>query len=129
MNAYIKMRPLRDVLWEAQGGRCWICEGRMVQTAQYHAHKATLDHVFPRAKFRAAGDIGITLLAHSSCNSHRHDPWPTDDEIRKLIAIWRRVDPDWLRISHEDTERQGRALTATLARAEILSLYRQQEAA
>ena len=120
---YVKMRGLRDVLWEAQEGRCWICERRMIQTSNPHYEQATIDHVFPRSKFKATGDIGLTLLAHKGCNGSRNDPWPTDEEIRKLVAIWKRVDRDWLKFSLSDVQAQAAHLRTMEARAEILSMY------
>lgn len=113
---------LRDVLWSAQGGRCWICCGQMLRRGSNDAASASIDHVWPKAKCGALGDIGVTLLACRSCNARRGDRLPTDAEVRTLVAIWRGVDPRWLRWNLQMIEADLRAVRVRACRAEILKL-------
>lgn len=121
------LRSLKDVLWEAQDGECWICRRRMIDPVAKRGHnhpdRASLDHVFPRSKFRKMGDIGIVLLAHQACNQARRDPWPSDDEIRSLVRVWRRVDRNWLEAQLELTRAQIEGLRLQETRSEILALF------
>lgn len=117
------VRPMKDVLWEAQGGMCWICGHRMVLGGRQHGRIATFDHVFPKSKFRAMGDVGIVLLAHRDCNARRGDPMPSDDELRVLVRIWRSVDREWLRVTLSYIAKNIAAVRLQTARAELLTLY------
>lgn len=82
--------PLKDALWAAQRGRCWICESPM-RFAGNKAMSATLDHMWPRAGRGRLGDVGLTLLAHKACNCARGAAEPSDAAIRKLIGVYRRM--------------------------------------
>lgn len=119
----ISLRPTKDVLWDAQEGACWICGHRMLLGGRQHHQQATLDHVFPRSKFRAMGDIGIVLLAHKGCNGRRGDPWPTDDELRELVRVWRRVDRSWLNANLALIHKNLTALKTQASRAELLAIF------
>jgi hypothetical protein len=110
----------RDALWQAQEGRCWICQGLMTRKAPNEPHAATLDHIWPKARFGVIGNIGVTLLACKRCNGKRGNPIPTDDDVRTLISVWRRVDPLWIRWNMTQMEADLRALEAKRVRLEIL---------
>lgn len=90
------MSTLRNALWKAQAGCCWICRERMVPPTDprpaHHPKRASLDHVWPRSVYGENGDFGLTLLAHRECNEQRGNRIPTDREIRELVAVYRRLD-------------------------------------
>lgn len=111
---------IRDALWQAQGGRCWICDGDMRRRAPNDPKSATLDHLWPKARFGVIGNVGVTLLACKSCNGRRGSPLPTDAEVRTLVGVWRRVDRHWLRWNMAQMEADLRTLEAKRVRLEIL---------
>jgi hypothetical protein len=119
----IPLRPLQDVLWEAQAGKCWLCDGRMHFYGKMSGEAASLDHLWPKAKFGNVGDIGVTLLAHRRCNQARGDALPGDDDIRFLVSVWRKVDRHWLDVNREMIEATLRFVEAHRTRAEILRLF------
>jgi non-ribosomal peptide synthetase component F len=119
----IPLRPLQDVLWEAQDGKCWLCDARMHFYGKKEDQAASLDHLWPKAKFGNVGDIGVTLLAHRRCNELRADTLPTDEDIRHLVRVWRRVDRHWLDVNREMVEAAIRTVEAHRTRAEILRLF------
>lgn len=80
----------RSLLWRAQDGKCWICSQKMLNNGN-KPESATLDHLWPKSVYGHIGDFGLCLLAHQRCNSKRGNPRPTDDEIRQLIATYRRI--------------------------------------
>lgn len=116
-------RPMKDVLWEAQSGKCWLCDGQMRFHGKMSPERATLDHVWPKAYFGNIGDVGVTLLAHRSCNQARGAALPEDDDVRKLVGVWRRVDRYWLHCNLEMVEASLRTLEAQRLRASILRLF------
>ncbi len=87
------MPTLSAALWEAQGGVCWWC-GQPLSPFAGGKLAATRDHVFPKSRTGPLGDVGVTLLAHRACNAKRAASWPTDDDIRTLVRVWRRMPPE-----------------------------------
>lgn len=115
---------IKDVLWRAQDdGKCWLCSGQMQRKGSNHPHSCTLDHIWPRGRYGAIGDIGVTLLAHKDCNARRGSPAPTDAEIRTLVSVWRRVDRHWLRWNLHLAEADLRAMALRKARVELLKIF------
>lgn len=90
------MPTLRTVLWGAQNGECWICSCEMLDTGSNDPRQASLDHLWPKARYGGMGDIGLTMLACRECNTQRGSPIPSDDDVRKLVRVWRGVDRRWL---------------------------------
>jgi hypothetical protein len=113
---------LKDVLWLAQGGCCWICNGPMQRKGSNEDRSASLDHIWPKGQYGAIGDIGVTLLAHRGCNGKRGSPKPTDEEVRALVRIWRLVDRRWLRWNLQMIENDLAEYHKRVARVELLRL-------
>lgn len=113
---------LKDVLWSAQEGLCWICRRGMQRRGSNEPASASLDHVWPKGKYGEIGDIGVTLLACRACNGARGSPQPTDDEVRALVRIWRLVDRRWLRWNLQMIEADLRAMERRRVRVELLRL-------
>lgn len=113
---------LRDVLWRAQDGDCWICRRRMQRRGSNDDASASIDHIWPKARYGAIGDIGVTLLACRGCNGRRGSPHPTDGDIRALVGVWRKVDRRWLRLQLQMMESDLRALEIRKARVDLLKL-------
>jgi len=111
---------VKDVLWQAQDGRCWICDRTMQFRGSNEPYSASIDHIWPKARFGVMGDIGVTLLACRSCNGSRGSPLPTDAEVRALVRIWRLVDRRWLRWNLDMMESDLAAMEAKRIRIEIL---------
>jgi hypothetical protein len=89
------MTTLRQALWKAQAGCCWICRESMRPLdarPAHHPKRSSLDHVWPRSIYGENGDFGLTLLAHQDCNSERGNRIPTDADIRLLVSTYRRLD-------------------------------------
>jgi hypothetical protein len=119
----LNLRPLKDVLWEAQGGKCWLCERRMIFHGGTLQNSCTVDHVWPKGIFGKNGNTGICLLACRSCNNARGDVYPTDDEIRAFVRIWRKVDPSWLLGNLRLLRKALASAQREKVRAEILNLF------
>lgn len=113
---------IRDVLWEAQDGMCWICGQGMLRKASNAPLSVSLDHIWPKSLSGELGDIGITLLAHRNCNAVRGNPPPTDDDIRALVAVWRKVDARWLRWNRQQLEAELRTLQLRRQRVNLLKM-------
>lgn len=124
----IPLRPIQDVLWEAQRGKCWLCDGRMHFYGKKTGEAASLDHLWPKSTFGNVGDIGVTLLAHRRCNEARANTAPTDDDIRLLVRVWRQVDTHWLDVNREMIEASIRTVEAQRTRAAILRLFTERAA-
>ena len=104
MRRRAKPRPRAIVLlFEAQGGCCASCGGRMPALADLclDQDRASIDHVEPRAR-GGTNDIANKLAMHRRCNSAKGDRAPTGCEriwhslvLDKLgLADWRRfVEP------------------------------------
>lgn len=119
----INRRPLKDVLWEAQRGRCWICAGRMRFYGGRQPEGATLDHVWPKGRYGQIGDVGVTLLAHRRCNELRGSPIPDEQSVRALVTVWRKVDRNWLSANLEMMEAGLRSFDLQRGRVEILRMF------
>lgn len=115
----MKSATLKEVLWTAQDGCCWICNGRMAKGEHKHGQMATLDHIWPKSRFGAIGDLGITLLAHRSCNADRGNPMPSDDEIRVLIRVYRAIPRWWMEAEIRKAELEIKARRASALRMGI----------
>jgi hypothetical protein len=113
---------LKDVLWSAQGGRCWICDRQMHRRGSNDQASASIDHIWPKAKYGDIGDIGVTLLACRSCNASRGSPQPSDADVRALIRIWRAVDRRWLRWNLKMIEADLKTMEVRRARVELLKM-------
>jgi hypothetical protein len=111
---------VKDVLWQAQDGRCWICTRMMQWRGSNEPTSASIDHIWPKGRFGAIGDIGVTLLACRLCNGSRGSPLPTDAEVRELVRIWRLVDRRWLRWNLDMMEGDLATIEAKRIRVEIL---------
>lgn len=117
----MKTPTLKDVLWTAQEGRCWICRAHMRKAQHNHAQTASLDHLWPRKQYGAIGDIGITLLAHKRCNEDRGATLPSDDDIRILISVYRLIPAWWLEMASRDAATQARNARAFAVRSDIVA--------
>jgi hypothetical protein len=116
----MKIQTLRDVLWTAQKGCCWICGGRMMKVSgHYVPQMATLDHLWPKSKFGTIGDLGVTLLAHGSCNAERANPMPSDDDIRLLVRTYRAIPRQWIQSEIRKAELEIRSRRASALRLGI----------
>lgn len=113
---------LKDVLWLAQDGDCWICKRQMQRSGSNDPASASIDHIWPKGRYGQVGDIGVTLLACRGCNAGRGSPLPTDTEIRALVAVWRRVDRRWLRWNLQMIEADVERLKVASTRVEILRM-------
>lgn len=125
MSAREKLRfgaSLKDVLWIAQHGDCWICKRQMHRKGSNDPNSASIDHVWPKAKYGAIGDIGVTLLACRGCNGKRGSPHPTDAEIRSLLRVWKAVDRRWLSWNVRMIELDLAELEKRRARVELLRI-------
>jgi hypothetical protein len=117
---------VRAVLWAAQDGACWLCDAPMRRWSDKAAARradplhATIDHVLPRAMFGRIGDLGVTLLAHRGCNTDRGCRPPSEADLRRLVAVWRRVDRAWLAAQLAGLEGELRQLDAKRARVALL---------
>ena len=72
-----KIRDLRALLFERQGGLCHYCGVQMRQTRirgfRSHPHNlATLEHLVPRSKGGATSILNCVVACHL-CNSTRAD--------------------------------------------------------
>lgn len=116
---------LRDVLWVAQDrGRCWICNGQMSKKdANKNPKAATLDHLWPRKHFGRIGDVGLTLLACKACNTDRGHTMPSDDDIRTLVRVYRKIPAWWLEMAAADAARQATAARVAELRRDICSTF------
>ena len=78
MNHRQKLRK-RVILWEAQQGKCWICQQPLPEPAVCMDGKvppdfATIDHIVPLSKGGKKSDTGNMMLAHQKCNLERGSP-------------------------------------------------------
>lgn len=113
---------LKDVLWLAQGGDCWICKRQMQRKGSNDPNSASIDHIWPKGRYGEIGDIGVTLLACRGCNAGRGSPQPADSDVRELVKVWRLVDRRWLRWNLQMIESDLKALEMRRARVELLRL-------
>lgn len=123
MRGGLTAPKLKDVLWDAQRGRCWLCDERMhyhAATAHSRPLAATIDHVWPVSIYGVRGAIGLALLAHHDCNVARGAIVPTDDDIRKLIVIYQRIPRWWLENAKAGLLRELRHIKLVRARAAVL---------
>lgn len=90
---YFAMTFMRRVFWEAQGGQCGICRGRMKRS--FSTPKLTFDHVWPKAwAAHAAAEakyLGNLLLAHASCNKAKRDERPRAEQVEFLHEVNRKL--------------------------------------
>jgi len=90
---------LRDALWKAQAGCCWICREAMVDGGKYpphHTKRASIDHVWPKGIYGDLGDFGVALLAHRGCNQERGARTPSERDVRTLVRTYQRLDQSTL---------------------------------
>lgn len=113
---------IKDVLWAAQDGLCWICRTPMQKRGSNDPCSSSIDHIWPKATHGEIGDIGIVLLAHRQCNERRGSPQPSDEEIRALVRVWRAVDRRWLSWNIAAMEGEVRGLEVRKARVELLKM-------
>lgn len=66
----------------AQRDRCYLCADRFEKRT---GHKATKDHVLPRA--RGGLTLGNVLWAGAACNELKADRWPMPCELIYLAAV------------------------------------------
>lgn len=78
----MKIRAIVARLYEAQGGRCGSCFGRMANPGEScdYTMLPTIDHVWPRARNGADHD-GNKMLMHLLCNNAKADRPPNGCEI------------------------------------------------
>ena len=69
---------LRDALFTAQRGRCYLCWGRAGKTANF-------DHVIPKGM--GGKNRHNVLISHPLCNTKKANRRPTQDELDFLAAI------------------------------------------
>jgi hypothetical protein len=75
-------------LWKAQRGLCSICTKPLERGLRFHDFTGwSLDHVFPRSRYKRLGNRGNVLLAHRHCNTVKADREPTGCEILLLHAV------------------------------------------
>jgi hypothetical protein len=114
---------LRQALWDAQAGCCWICRVGMIPPGQRGKHnhpmRASLDHVWPRSVYGENGDFGLTLLAHQVCNSERGNKVPSENEIRVLVSTYRRLDRGVLARFLAEAKNDAERATLAKYRAEM----------
>lgn len=115
----MKITTLKDALWAAQGGKCWICGGKMKYEGSLNG-SASLDHLWPKSAYKAIGDIGVTLLAHRACNVTRGAALPDDEDIRILIDVYTRLPREFMEENLRIVERQLESQKAWRVRGEIL---------
>lgn len=83
-------RHMLAVLYEAQHGRCGICEQHMpptrTATDQRNPMRPTVEHVVPKGSggFDGRGNI---VAAHSRCNSDKGGRYPTPGELTFLAQV------------------------------------------
>ena len=70
----------RELLWEAQEGRCARCRERMPRSS------ASLDHVEPLAK-GGRNWLGNLLLMHKDCNRKKADSAPSHALLLQLRRV------------------------------------------
>lgn len=79
------LKPTKWLLYERDGGICWLCGGHVPHPSQIqalHPSAPSVDHIVPRSR-KGANITSLTKLAHRSCNSKRGNPMP---------SVW---DIDW----------------------------------
>lgn len=70
------LKSHKEILWERQNGRCWICGEQMIKTAMKNSDgshddmHATIDHLRTQAD-GGSDDISNLALAHYKCNCLR----------------------------------------------------------
>lgn len=82
------MAMLRRRLYDAQGGKCGICRGRMKRV--FNSPKLTFDHVWPKSRAAAHQDdkfLGNLLLVHDRCNKGKDDSPPSPEQVEFLRAV------------------------------------------
>lgn len=85
-------RPLKfdQLLWLAQGGRCFFCnepmlERKPVGTDPNHPNAATKEHLFPQSRYPTKTNIWV--WAHNKCNVAKGDRDPTLSEYCRYQNI------------------------------------------
>jgi hypothetical protein len=82
-------------LWKAQDGRCSICGGHLLRGERFRDDTGwSLDHVYPRSRYKYLGTRGNVTLAHKLCNSVKGNRDPTGCEIILLHALNARIGHD-----------------------------------
>jgi hypothetical protein len=83
---------IRQVLWEAQDGRCLLCEQPMLERTRHPRHKDrdTLEHVWPIG-IKGADHPGNLALSHAKCNNLKGGRGPTEAEHKRLLIINERL--------------------------------------
>lgn len=78
----------RDLLWEAQDGRCLRCNTRLHSRYRHpnDGDRDTIDHVDPKARF-GLDALGNIALMHHKCNAAKGSRAPTEAERVGLAAI------------------------------------------
>ncbi len=74
-NNLAHRKILMGLIWERDGGCCWLCGGRINPFDPDTNRRASLDHVVPRSR-GGNGHIGNLKLAHKGCNANRGSKAP-----------------------------------------------------
>lgn len=84
----IDMSSFRTRIYNAQGGKCFHCNGLM-DNDRYHRKQClngyTCEHLIPRSKGGKGGPN--IVLAHHDCNNVRRDEMPTQDMLNRAALI------------------------------------------
>lgn len=85
--AYHK-QAVRDLLWQAQDGKCLCCGRDLVSHRKYPKDGArdTLDHVMPKHAGGVDALGNLALLRHK-CNAEKGHSWPSLTLRQRLKAI------------------------------------------
>jgi 5-methylcytosine-specific restriction endonuclease McrA len=81
-------RGVRELLWEAQDGRCISCDTRLQRRDKHpnDGDRDTIEHVHPLQKGGADG-LGNLALSHHKCNHLKANKLPNEAEISRLQEI------------------------------------------
>lgn len=69
--------------WRKSHGACFWCGHSFGKVG---GARASLEHFIPLSR-GGYDHIDNLVWAHESCNGYRANRWPTDDEIRRYLAI------------------------------------------
>lgn len=81
-------KSVRDVLWQAQQGRCYCCDRPMTHITDdpRGGARCTLDHVFPKAG-GGWDALGNLALMRERCNVAKGNRPPNKRMIASLVRI------------------------------------------
>lgn len=77
------------LLWDRDGGRCWLCDGILDINAPLNTKKRpTVEHLVAISKGGSRTDLSNLVLCHSGCNHQLRDrPREEKEKIRAKMAL------------------------------------------